>query len=148
MTIIAYVFPKLQTAKYVVRQMSKKFCFRRPFDKQNGKRSQTLMKSVRQLLYHIYWSLSRTLSSEKLLLVMYKILGLLVSTLPADAMYSILNREYLTEPIHMQLSKKQKHFSEFLSAFSKSRSNFKHFEKDNDHYTLSSSEITDSKNGS
>ena len=54
MTIIAYVFPKLQTAKYVVRQMSKKSCFRRPFDKQNGKWSQTLMKSVRQHLYHIY----------------------------------------------------------------------------------------------
>ena len=133
MTIIAYVFPKLQTAKYVVRQMSKKSCFRRPFDKQNGKWSQTLMKSVRQHLYHIYWSLSRTLSSKKLLLVMHKILGLFVSTLPADAMYSFLNREYLMQPIHMQLSKKQKHFSEFLSGFSKYRSNFEHFEKDDDH---------------
>ena len=37
------------------------------------------------------------------------------------------------QPIHMQLSKKQKHFSEFLSGFSKYRSNFEHFEKDDDH---------------
>ena len=46
MTIIAYVFPKLQTAKNVVRQMYKKSLFRRPFDKQCGKQSQTLFEAV------------------------------------------------------------------------------------------------------
>ena len=46
MTLIADVFPKLQNAKDVVRQMSKKSCFRRPFDKKHGKRSQPLLKSV------------------------------------------------------------------------------------------------------
>ena len=54
MTLIAYVFPKLQTAKDVVREVSKKSCFRRPFNKLHGKRSQTLLKSARQHLDHIY----------------------------------------------------------------------------------------------
>ena len=53
MILIAYAFPKLRTAKKVVRQMSKKSRFRRPFDK-HGKRSQTLLKSERQHLYHFY----------------------------------------------------------------------------------------------
>ena len=43
--LIAYVFSKLQTAKDVVTQMSKKFRFRRPYSKQHGKWSQTLLKS-------------------------------------------------------------------------------------------------------
>ena len=54
MTLIAFVFRKLQTAKDVVREMPKKSSFRRPFDKQHGKRSQTLLKSEVQLLYHNY----------------------------------------------------------------------------------------------
>ena len=54
MTIIAYVFPKLQTANEVGRQMSKKFRLRRPFNKQHVKRSQILLKSARQHLYHTY----------------------------------------------------------------------------------------------
>ena len=54
MTLVAYVFPKLQTTKDAVREMSKKSRFRRLFNKQNVKRSQTLLKSVRQHVYHIY----------------------------------------------------------------------------------------------
>ena len=50
MTIIAYVFPKLQTAKDAVREVSKKSRFRRNFDKLHGKRS----KSEGQDLYRIY----------------------------------------------------------------------------------------------
>ena len=52
MTLRADVFPKLQTAKEVVRQMSKKSHFIRLFDKQYGKRS--LLRSTREQLYHIY----------------------------------------------------------------------------------------------
>ena len=36
-------FPKLRTPKNVVRYMSKKSCFRGPFDKQHAKRAQTLL---------------------------------------------------------------------------------------------------------
>ena len=46
-----------------------------------------------------------------------------------DEKYPVLNRENLTIPIQMQLSQKQKTFSQFLGAFLKSRWNFKYFEK-------------------
>ena len=57
MTLIVYVFPKLQTAKDVVRQMSKKPRFRKPFDSQRVKLSQKLVKSAWQHFYHIFSSL-------------------------------------------------------------------------------------------
>ena len=46
MTLISYVFPKLKTVKDVDRQMSKKSGLKRPFDKEHGKRFQTLLKSA------------------------------------------------------------------------------------------------------
>ena len=54
MTLIAYVFWKLQTVKNVVREMPKKSSFRRTFDKQHGKRSQKLLKFEVQRFYHNY----------------------------------------------------------------------------------------------
>ena len=53
----------------------------------------------------------------------------LVNTLDADDRYAVLNRRNLTIPIQMQLSQKQKTFSQFFAAFLKSSLNFKHFEK-------------------
>ena len=103
MTLIAYVFPKLRIAKDMVREMSKKSRFKRPFDKQHGKRSQTLLKSPWQHLYHIYWSLYTILSWKKWLLVICKILGLFVNTLTVDDRYSVLKSVNLTKPIQMQL---------------------------------------------
>ena len=44
-TLVSYVFPKLRTAKDDVRKVSKKPCFRAPFNSQHAKGSQTLMKS-------------------------------------------------------------------------------------------------------
>ena len=57
MTLIAYVFWKLQTVKYVVKKMSKKPSFRTPFDSEHARGSQTLLKSARQHFYHILLSL-------------------------------------------------------------------------------------------
>ena len=42
MTLVADVFWQFQTVKNVVRSMSKKSRFRKPFDKQDGKQSQIL----------------------------------------------------------------------------------------------------------
>ena len=42
MTLVADVFWQFQTVKNVVRSMSKKSRFRKPFDKQESKQSQTL----------------------------------------------------------------------------------------------------------
>ena len=53
MTLIADLFPKLCTPKNVVRYMSKKSRFKGPFDRQLGKRVQTLLRSERQHRYHI-----------------------------------------------------------------------------------------------
>ena len=49
-----------------------------------------------------------------------------------DSKYSLLNRDNLTEPIQMQLSRKQKAFSELFSAFLKSSLNFESFLKEDD----------------
>ena len=60
-----------------------------------------------------------------------KILRLFVDTFTSYNKYSVLNREYLTQPIHMQLFQKQNTFSEFFSAFLKSRLNFEYIKKNN-----------------
>ena len=53
MTLIADLFAKLRTPKNVVRYKSKKLHFKGPFDRQHGKRVQTLLRSERQHSYHI-----------------------------------------------------------------------------------------------
>ena len=97
--------------------MSKKSRFRGPYDKQHGKGDQTLLKPEPNQLYHIYWLLWRQLRWRKSLLVICKILGLFVKTLNPSHKYSLLNRENLKKPIQMQLSEKQKTFSEIFFQF-------------------------------
>ena len=53
MTLIADLFPKLRNPENVVRYMSKKSRFKGAFDRQHGKRVQTLLRSERQHRYHI-----------------------------------------------------------------------------------------------
>ena len=110
--------------------MSKNSRFRACFEKQYGKRAQALLKSASQHLCHVNWSLATKLCSKKSLLLKRKILGLLRNTLAAEEKYLVLNRDNSTIPIQMQLSKKQKSFSEFFAEFLKSRLNFEHFEKE------------------
>ena len=61
-----------------------------------------------------------------------KILRLFVNTFTAYDKYTVHNREYSKDPIDMQLSQKQKTFSECLSAFLKSTLNFEHIQKIDD----------------
>ena len=110
--------------------MPKKSRFKGSFKKQHGKCAQTLLKCEGQLLCHIYWSLLTQLSYKKYLLVICKISRLFINTLSADGEYSLFNRDNLTQRIQMQLSRKQKSFSEFFSAFLKSSLNFQHFRKE------------------
>ena len=126
--------------------MSKTSPFRRPFDKQHGKRAQALFKSASQHLYHIHWLLRSQLSWKTSLLLTCQILGLLVNTLAADEKYPVLNRDNLTIPIQMQLSQKHKTFCQFFTAFLKSRWNFEHFDKKDDVHRFCNFKITDSKN--
>ena len=53
MTLIADLFPKLCTPKNVVIYLTKKYRLKGPFDRQHGKRIQTLLQSERQHRYHI-----------------------------------------------------------------------------------------------
>ena len=52
-----------------------------------------------------------------------------VNLFTSDDKYSFLNRENLREPIWMQLSQKQKTFSQFVSSFFKATLNFEQFQK-------------------
>ena len=143
MTLIAEVFPKLRSPKNKVRSMSIKSRFKGSFKKQHGKCAQTLFKFACQKLYQIHWLLWRQLIFKKFLSVICKISRLFPNTLSADGNYSLLNRDNLTEPIQMQLSRKQKTFSDFFSAFFKSSLNFEHFLKKDDPHCWCISEITD-----
>ena len=57
-----------------------------------------------------------------------KILRLFVNTFTANDKCSLLNRDNLTQPIQMQLSQKQKTFSQFSAAIIKSKLNFEQFQ--------------------
>ena len=63
-----------------------------------------------------YWlNTLMAVALEKSLLVIHKILRLLVNTLTADDKHYLLNRNNLAQPIQIELSEKQKIFSEFFS---------------------------------
>ena len=94
--------------------MFKKCRFRRHFDKQHGKRFETLLKYARQHFYRVYWLLWRKLCWKKPLLAIFKILGLFVNTLTADGKSSVLNRDDVTQPLQIQFSNKQKSLLNFF----------------------------------
>ena len=81
------------------------------------------------------------------MLVLCKILKLFVNILTDDDKYSLLHRDNLTQRIQILLSQKQKTFSEFFAAFSKSTLNFEHFQKKYDPHSRCISQITVSKKG-
>ena len=63
---------------------------------------------------------------------MCKILRMFVNILTSDDKCFLLKRDNLRQPIQMQLSQKQKNFSQFVAAILKSRLNFEHFLKKDD----------------
>ena len=76
---------------------------------------------------------------------MQKIIRLFVNTLTVNDNHYLLNRDNLPQPNQMQLSEKQKTFSEFCFSFSKSLLNFKHWTKKDDPRSLSIFENTGSE---
>ena len=126
--------------------MSKKSHFRGCFDKQYGKRPETLLKSASQQFYRIHWSWARKLCSRKSFLLICQTLGPLVNTLAADEKYRVLNGENLTILIQMQLSQKSKTYPEFFAGFLRFSLNFNHFEKKDGPLRFCIFEVTDSEN--
>ena len=74
MTLIADLFLKLCILENVARYMSKKSRLKGTFDRQHGKRVQTLLRSGQQHCYHIYFSFEKQLSRKKSVLVRRKAL--------------------------------------------------------------------------
>ena len=140
MTLIAYLFLRLRTAKIVVRYLCKKSRFRLPFRKECAKRVSTLFKSEREHLRHIYCSTGRQFSGKKSLLEIWKSLRLFVNKTSAVDKCSLHNRDNLMQPIHMQLSQKLKTFSGFFNVFSESRLSLEYFQKKYDANSLFISE--------
>ena len=119
--------------------MSKKSVWRVPFDKKHAERAQTLLKSPSQCFYDIHWSLPSQVSWKKSLFLICKILDWLLTP---DHRYSIISRDNVTIPIQIQLSRKQKKFSQFFAAFLKSRLNFKYFGEKDDAHIFCTSDMT------
>ena len=69
-------------------------------------------------------------------------LGLFLNTFIAYDKCSVLNTEYLTQPIHMNYLK-NKNISHFFSKFLKSRLNFEKIQKKDDTHSQCVWEITD-----
>ena len=74
-----------------------------------------------------------------------KISKLFPNTLSGNGKYSLFNRDNLTQHIQMQLSQKQKTFSEFFCAFLKSSLNLVLFQKKDDPHGRCISKITESE---
>ena len=59
----------------------------------------------------------KVVALENVSLVIHKVLRIFVNTLTVDEKHYLVNRDNLTEPIQVELSQKQKTFSEFSFAF-------------------------------
>ena len=97
--VIANLFPRLQTAKAWVDH-HKKGHFRTSIGIQE---SQTLVKSVSEHFYHIFWSLCVEMICKISTLLNFEILGVFVDTLTPDDKYPVRYCENLLFPIQMEL---------------------------------------------
>ena len=95
MSLIVDGFPKLRDPKIVVKEISKNFTFRGPFNKQHAKGDQTLLKSQSHHLCHICCSLWRQLICRKSLLLISKNLRVFLNIMTVDDKYFLLNRARL-----------------------------------------------------
>ena len=108
MTLIPNVFPKIRTAKDVVRKISKKARFRTQFNSEHTKVSQTLLKLALLNFYHLFSSLWRKWNWKMSLLMISEILKLFINILTADYKHYICNKHNLQQFVQMQLSEKKK----------------------------------------
>ena len=144
MTLIDFVFPKLRSPK----TWSDK-CLKSPVSEDP---SASIMLKVPKLCWNLHqcrfilFNDHFHLSWKKSLLLTCQILGLLVNTSAADEKYPLLKRDSLTITFQMQLSQKQKTFSESFAAFLKFRLNFKFIEKKYDPHRFCIAELMDCVN--
>ena len=82
------------------------------------------------------------------MLVRSEVLGQLVNNLTADYKHSAQNRENLPQQVQTQISQERKSFSVFFIAFLKCTLNLEYFEKKDQSYSLSVTEIINSETSS
>ena len=80
---------------------------------------------------------------ENIRLSVTGIIGVFVNTSTAKDKYSLGNRKNSLQPIQLILFQKQKYFSQFFTAYLKSKSNVEHFQNKNYHHRLCILESTD-----
>ena len=80
--------------------------FWKPFRSEHVNESQNLLNSAEKYLYPTIFLFCGKLSYKELILIRYEFLGLLVNTLTTNYEYSRNNRENLTLPIQIKLTKK------------------------------------------
>ena len=117
MTLIAYVFRKLQTVKEVVRQISKEHRFRTTFKCKHAKGSQTIVKSASQHFYQSSSSPWVKVPRKIFVIVIGKTLVVFVNTWTSNDKYSVPNSDNLSLSIQLLLFKKRKSFVNFLFRF-------------------------------
>ena len=104
MIVIHNVFRILQTAKDLVRPLSKKRCLRTSFNSQHVKVSQTHVKSALEHFYHIFQSLWEKMILKISLLLKFELLGVFVNIFTADDKYPFRDYGNFNFRIKMQLS--------------------------------------------
>ena len=133
--VIANVFPKLTTVEGLVTPLTIHRRLKTSFDSQHVKRFQTLVKSSWDQFYHIFSTLCGEIIWKISPWFKFLIIGFFVNTWIADYKYPLPDCENLPFPIQIQLSEKQKTFSEFFIPFMESPSSFEHFQKEEDRHS-------------
>ena len=130
MTVIGYVFPKLETGPFRRGQLNfQKILFQNILRQSTY---QTVCKTARQQFHQIVWTLWQKLSQKMYFLFISEIFGLLVDILTANIKYYLCNKSTFSQLIQMQLYRKQQFLSQFFAEYLKLTSNFEHFQnKDN-----------------
>ena len=133
--LIANVFPKLVTVQGLVTLLTIQRRLKTSFKSQHVKRFQKLVKSSWQHFYNIFSSLWGEIIWKISPWLKFEIIELFVNTWTIDYKYALTDCENLPFPIQIQLSSKQKTFSQFFTSVLKSPSNFEHFKKKEDRET-------------
>ena len=106
MSLIGQVFLKIFTPKDESIKMDTWACFLKPCGSERVNESLKLLKSAEKNFYYTFSSLWDKLSQERLFLIRFEISGLLVNTLSDNCEFSRSNRDNLSLPIEIKLSKK------------------------------------------
>ena len=124
---MAFVFPRLPTPKRWLGKCLKSLVSEDP-STSNMVNVPKYCPNLHHMTFILFYITVKSFELEKVSLIGCQILGLVVNTLGVAEKYLVFNRDNLTMQVQMQLSQKQKSFSQFYLAFLNSSLNFKHFE--------------------